>query len=267
MIIPRLFVLMLLCLCFLRPAFGEDNACLNCHRHLKQATAAGRAYLQWKNTVHDRAGVTCDLCHGGNPDGATLEKAHNGVRPASDPESATYTRNIPELCGKCHVPQLQEFTRSKHYQVLDVRNKAVSGPTCITCHGAMNTAILSPVNVADACRRCHNGERRGQSSIPEEAQATLSLIYYARNTIAWSQEFVLLARREGRPTAAAEQRLQEAVSGFQASKAKWHSFDFKEILRLIDGAYESAREAKRLVESGNDQWKELKALDVPGVDK
>ncbi len=259
--IRTLLGLLLICLGAVHPAGSEENACLDCHRELKQATAGGRAYLQWKNTVHDRAGVTCERCHGGDPRGATLKEAHRGMRPASDPESPTYSRNIPGLCGKCHEAQLQEFTRSEHYQVLQRQQSAFSGPTCITCHGAMDTAILSPGNVADACRRCHGGEIRQRSSIPEEAQATLSLIYYARNTINWSREFVMLARREGRPTAAAEQRLQEAVSSFQASKAKWHSFDFKEILRLIDAAYESAREAKQLVEDANPQGKERTSLD------
>ncbi len=264
---PRLLILVLLCLGMVHPARGEPNTCLTCHSELNEATPAGRAYLQWKNTVHDKAGVTCDRCHGGDSSSGTLDGAHRSIRAASDPASPTYAGNIPELCGNCHGAQLEEFARSKHYRILQVRDSILDSPTCITCHGAMNTAILSPANIADACRRCHGREKTGPSSIPEEAQATLSLIYYARNTINWSREFVLLARREGRPTAAAEERLQEAISRFQASKAKWHSFDFREILRLVDGAYESAREAKRLAEDANERLKERTSLDIPPLDR
>jgi hypothetical protein len=110
----------------------------------------------------------------------------------------------------------------------------------------MHTAILSPANVAKACRRCHNPESNLSPNVPDEAHAILDLIFYAKNTVKWSGEFVVLAKKQGYSVANAEAAQKNAEGKFHLSKIKWHSFDFHEILKLVDEAYESAKTAKNL---------------------
>jgi len=112
----------------------------------------------------------------------------------------------------------------------------------------MHTSILFPENVAEACRKCHHPESGLPQQIPEEAHATLGLIFYAKNTLQWSAEFIKMAESRGVDVARAAEVLKEAEQQYKASKVKWHSFDFKEILKKVDGAYQSARKAKRLVD-------------------
>lgn len=227
------------------PAFAEGNSCVACHSNLEEKSAAGKAYRIWKDTIHEKSGVSCDRCHGGNPSGKTRSDSHLGMLRPDPPEGLINAARIPELCGRCHEPQLKEFTLSRHYQLIQSRGK-VRGPTCITCHGSMHTAVLSPENVADACQRCHNAENNIAPNIPDEAHATLDLIFYAKNTVKWSGEFVSLAKKQGYPVIKAEAALKDAEEKFRLSKIKWHSFDFSEILTLVDGAYESAKLAKEL---------------------
>jgi len=244
----RSFSEMLFCICLILPASAEGNSCIACHATLPQNKVEGKAFYNWKDSVHDKAGVTCDRCHAGNPADIRLDKAHAGVLRPADPRSRVHGSNIPGLCGECHQPQWKEFTRSRHYKALLSGNVEVPGPTCITCHGSMHTAILSPENVADACRRCHNTKSGLSSSVPEEAHATLDLIFYAKNTVKWSGEFVTLARKKGYPVTDAAAALKDAEEKFRLAEIKWHSFDFHEILKLVDESYESAKKAKRLAD-------------------
>ncbi len=229
-------------------AAAKENACLACHSRLGQKTTGGMAYLDWKDSVHDQAGVTCDRCHGGNPDKPDRDGAHRGVLGPADPASRVHYSRIPALCGGCHQPQLKEFKQSRHYQVFLSGQGTVRGPTCITCHGSMHTTILAPHNVAETCRRCHNAESGISPNVPEEAHATLDLIFYAKNTVKWSQEFVRMARKQGFPVTKAAAALKNAEEKFHLSEVRWHTFDFHEILTLVDESYESAKKAKHLAD-------------------
>ncbi len=230
------------------PVLAARNSCVGCHSGLSRETFPGRAYRIWKGSVHERHGVTCDRCHGGDPSNDSIPGAHRQVLPPANPKSRVNSVYIPHLCGRCHQPQLNEFTRSKHYKVLLSSKQRVQGPTCVTCHGSMHTSILSPDNVASACRRCHNSSTRISPNIPEEAHATLNLIFYAKNTVKWSGEFVNMARSQGINVDRAADALRDAREKFHLSEVMWHSFDFHEILKMVDGAYQSAQKAKRLAD-------------------
>jgi formate-dependent nitrite reductase cytochrome c552 subunit len=229
---------------------------LHCHSKLGKEQRAGKAYLDWKETVHAKAGVTCDNCHGGNSSASTEVRAHQGILKPSNPGSPVSSENIPKLCGNCHVPQLMEFLRSKHYRAVRETERTVQGPTCVTCHGSMHTSVPSPVNVAETCSHCHNSKSGLLPHVPEEAHATLGLIFYAKNTIQWSSQFVRMAEAKGYNVQDAAAVLKDAEQKYETSKVKWHSFDFTKILIYVDGAYDSAKKAKRLV----DQVMEKEAL-------
>jgi len=241
-------LIVLICILSFLPPGVTANSCETCHASLGNQGGAGQAYLDWQGTAHARSGVTCDKCHGGNPNKPAVMGAHQGVLDPSNPASPVYVENIPKLCGECHRPQLKEFLRSKHYKAIQNGKEKVHGPTCVTCHGSMHTSILMPENVAEACRECHKPGSNLPEQIPEEAHATLGLIFYAKNAIQWSAEFVQMAESRGYAVSEAAAVLKDAEEKYEASKVKWHSFDFKEILENVDGAYQSAKEAKRLVD-------------------
>lgn len=240
--------ILLICFIGIFPPYAAANSCETCHSALGDQPAAGRAYLEWKGTAHAKSGVTCDKCHGGDSAKDLVAGAHQGMLGPANPASPVSVENIPQLCGKCHLPQLNEFLRSKHYKAIRAGNHKVHGPTCVTCHGSMHTSVLSPENVAETCRQCHNPGSGLSQRVPEEAHATLGLIFYAKNTIQWSSEFLQMAKNRGCSVAKAASVLQKAERQYEVSKIKWHSFDFKEILENVDGAYQSAKEAKRLVD-------------------
>ncbi len=165
----------------------------------------------------------------------------------SDPGSPVHPTHVPETCGRCHDPQYQEFTRSRHYRILQGAAPG-EAPTCVTCHGAMHTEILTPETVAAACARCHNARGGVSPRIPQEAHATLDLIFYAKTTLAWSHDALRHARALGRPVGEGERALAAAEAAFHQAEAKWHSFRFEEILDTVERAYEGAKQAKRAVD-------------------
>jgi len=62
------------------------NCQLDCHEDRVRQLATAN-YQQWSESLHALRGVTCDICHGGNPKEATKEKAHIGKLNNTDPES------------------------------------------------------------------------------------------------------------------------------------------------------------------------------------
>jgi hypothetical protein len=244
--VKAVFLLAIL-LHFSAPADAGVNSCVDCHSAIGPGSAAGKAYLDWKDSVHDNAGVACDGCHGGDSSAEIYAEAHDGVLAPSNPVSPVHAGNVPGLCGECHGPQLKAFTLSNHFLRVRGNGSEHRGPTCVTCHGAMHTTILSPDKVAEKCRICHSPQTGLFPNMPEEAHATLTLIFYARNTIQWSQELILAAQKEGHKVAEASAALEDAKIKFRYSKIKWHSFNFPEILRMVAGAYEGAKNARELV--------------------
>lgn len=237
-------------------AFGEagGSSCVVCHRGLDQASVAGRAVVDWQGSRHAQEGVTCDRCHGGDATAPDREAAHAGLRPRDDPASPIHPARVPATCGACHRPQYEEFAHSDHYRALVSGQGAIAPPTCVTCHGAMHTAVLAPDTVAAACRGCHNRRSGIAPGVPATAHATLDLIFFAKTTLLWSHEAVARARAAGHPVAEVEAELAVADGLFQQAAAQWHSFRFEEIVETIEGAYARAKAVKgevdRLVAEG-----------------
>ena len=242
----RLLVLVMALLLAARST-AAAGGCPGCHRGAPPGSAAVIAVERWQGSVHAGARVTCDRCHGGHPEATTREGAHAGMVSPSDPASPVHSTHVPETCGRCHDPQYQEFIRSRHYRVLQGAAPG-EAPTCVTCHGAMHTEVLTPETVAAACARCHNTRDGVSPRIPQEAHATLDLIFYAKTTLEWSRDAVVHARALGREVGEAEQAMVTAEAAFHAAEAKWHSFRFDEILATVERAYAGAKAAKRAVD-------------------
>lgn len=149
---------------------SEENGCVKCHVDLDDDLAA-----LWKDDVHAKAGIGCELCHGGNPnaddaDRAMAKKAgFRGVPKRSE---------IPHFCGRCHsdavfmkqyapmlpVDQLEKYWTSVHGK--KIRGGDVKVAECVSCHGSHGirkvTDPRSPVypsNLPKMCAHCHADEK------------------------------------------------------------------------------------------------------------
>src|SRR5512141_962956 len=94
------------------------NSCVHCHSGLPGSSFVGAKSHSWTGSAHQKRGVTCDKCHGGNPAAPGEKEAHQGVLGSKNPQSSIYYKNIPSTCGKCHGAEYFKFKRSLHYRLL-----------------------------------------------------------------------------------------------------------------------------------------------------
>jgi hypothetical protein len=130
------------------PASGEKGAppsaeapgdCVSCHKKSSPALV-----MEWERSLHAKAGVGCDACHGaakGEPDAWR----HHGAWV-----SMLVT---PKDCAQCHESEAQEFSRSHHARAGEIlasldnvlaekiegtpANKAAAANGCWQCHGGI----------------------------------------------------------------------------------------------------------------------------------
>ena len=148
----------------------KKSSCIECHVKLTDARLSNPAKL-FDNDVHRSRGLSCNDCHGGDPNADTSEAAKD---PSKGYLGKPRTLDIPAYCGKCHsdanlmkkfnpslrVDQESEYYSSVHGKLLKTGEQKVA--TCISCHSvhgirAVNDPLSSvyPLNVADTCAKCH----------------------------------------------------------------------------------------------------------------
>jgi nitrate/TMAO reductase-like tetraheme cytochrome c subunit len=154
-----------------------DDSCVECHRNpdfLVQNKKLYDYFQQWQGSIHDREGVACSDCHGGDPEAKDKDKAHgDGVDEASE-NSEIHFKNVSNTCGQCHEDILEGFKTSEHFEHVVKAKQEKQGPTCITCHGSIDVDILNVNSVKASCARCHNDETGNQPENPAEAQEVLN---------------------------------------------------------------------------------------------
>jgi hypothetical protein len=208
-----------------------ENSCVRCHSQLPSSSFVGARSHSWTGSVHQKHGVTCDRCHGGNPRAAEEKDAHAGVLGSANPQSAVYFKNIPSTCGRCHGAEFYKFTQSRHYRMLESTGK---GPECVTCHGSMVTSILTPDTIAAVCEQCHN-ERMGIFPyIPQKAKAVLLLLRESQALL--DAEEKLHHPAEGTANAG---HMRDARSSLHSARVDWHKFDLDTITGHLQKMYDS----------------------------
>jgi predicted CXXCH cytochrome family protein len=138
----------------------ENKRCIECHEPQGE---------EWKASVHARKGTDCIGCHGTDEVDPKKNKPH-----LRKPEFRLFRKRdaegnwrslSPEFCGKCHVPELEEFKKSAHFIDWDDGGE-VKG--CISCHAfhgtdvARRRAILADKVLG--CLKCHK-ETSGQCNL------------------------------------------------------------------------------------------------------
>ena len=148
----------------------KKSSCIECHRRLDDPRLSTPAKL-FVNDIHGSRGLSCNDCHGGDPNDDSKEGAKD---PRKGYLGKPKKLDIPAYCGKCHsdanlmkrfnpslrVDQEREYYTSVHGKLLKAGEERVA--TCISCHSvhgirAVNDPLSTvyPLNVAQTCAGCH----------------------------------------------------------------------------------------------------------------
>jgi hypothetical protein len=94
---------------FAQPPAGSPartSSCLACHGDAARAgESSAKVVAAFHQDVHAEAGLSCQDCHGGNPDPALagdMAKAMDAGYRASPFRGAPEHAEIPAFCGRCH---------------------------------------------------------------------------------------------------------------------------------------------------------------------
>lgn len=154
------------------------NSCIECHGDpdfLVRATKLYDYFQEWSNSIHRQEDVSCEDCHGGNPEVSDKQGAHGTeVSGGQNPGSSVNFENIPATCGECHDAIYDGYRQSDHFDHLVEKKQDKQGPNCVTCHGSINSTVLNTNSVEKECQRCHNEETENHPDIPAEASEILN---------------------------------------------------------------------------------------------
>ena len=203
---------------------------LQCHEDVIRKRATDN-FQQWSDSSHSKYFITCDACHGGNPDKKSEFEAHSSMKNISDPESGIYFKNIPDTCGKCHVDELQHFKNTMHYQRLRSTTKA---PSCITCHQPHSFKILKASEITTICDICHNlKDQIASANIPKDAKLALEKADELKLEIFNAKNSLADAKAAGKDVSSAQMDLDKAIAIMDNVPSLWHSFDLKDFNEQI----------------------------------
>ena len=156
---------------FIFASAQKKNSCIECHIKLDDTRLSAPAQL-FDNDIHKSRGLSCNDCHGGDPNDDSKEGSKN---PAKGFLGRPKPLDIPAYCGKCHsdvnlmkrfnpslrVDQEREYYTSIHGQLLKGKGEARVA-TCVSCHSVHGIRSPSdplssvyPSNVAETCSKCH----------------------------------------------------------------------------------------------------------------
>lgn len=159
-----------------------QTSCVKCHSDSGLFDAAKLKIVEgFRTDVHAAAGLSCQDCHGGNPDPKLADDpgAMDKGFQANPYRGAPARQAIPALCGRCHsdpeymkrfrpdlrVDQEREYHTSRHGQALAQGDTKVA--TCIDCHGVHGIlrpgdprSPVHPKRVAETCKGCHADAKR-----------------------------------------------------------------------------------------------------------
>jgi predicted CXXCH cytochrome family protein len=170
-----------------RGSAHKKNSCIKCHTNVSTSQDP---------VCRDSGKVDCSICHSeqvsdyeisqhgayhqqGNPNAPYCTDCHgiHDTMAKEDLASPTFSRNIPDLCGKCHREGqkaaviysgkeheiIKNYTMSIHGKGL-LQSGLMVTATCISCHTAHRElpaedpqSTVYQDNIASTCASCHLG--------------------------------------------------------------------------------------------------------------
>jgi len=130
----------------------EESVCIGCHTSDIIRPEFREIVQEWKESWHYQNDVSCEDCHGGDP-----EDAEMAMSPERGFIGAPKYSDVPKMCGKCHIGILKNYLESGHGRALKTSK---TGPNCVTCHGSHNIQKASIKIISETrCSKCHSYER------------------------------------------------------------------------------------------------------------
>ena len=234
----------------LMPTMAYASSCVECHKEPKffvQNKKVYKYYKHWLLSPHEAAGLSCEQCHGGNPNTYDKEQAHMDIMRPSNPKSLIHFKNQPETCGNCHFDVANQFAKSKHYKAL---MKARNAPTCSTCHRSMNLKPYYRRVVAITCRKCHNVNK--VNTVPlvsERALEILDRLNISKGYLGWTTVFY----EERNWPGDSRREIDDYWSDYHKILANGHSFD------LLQADQESIDLLTRIKIAFREAWSQKKS--------
>ncbi len=168
-------------------AADAADQCIECHKALDDERLAAPA-RGFAADVHNREGLGCAACHGGDP---TAEDPEVAMDPARGFRGAPTRREIPRFCGSCHADAsfIKRFDPNlptdqwPQYRTSVHGRRVASGDTnaavCTSCHGVHGIlpaddprSPVYPTHVVDTCASCHgDAELMAKYGIPADQPA------------------------------------------------------------------------------------------------
>lgn len=214
---------------------------LECHEDVIRKVATDN-FQQWSDSPHSKYFVTCDACHGGNPDLTNESEAHASMKNKDDPNSTIYFKNIPDTCGKCHSEETDHFKNTMHYQRLRAESRA---PSCATCHQPHSFKVLKASELTSVCSVCHNSrEQIAAANVPNDAKEALSLQHDLEVEYLRSIDSVEQAKAAGKDVSSAQADVDRAKGVIDDIPSLWHGFDLKDFDTQIQKGIDSAKKAE-----------------------
>jgi nitrate/TMAO reductase-like tetraheme cytochrome c subunit len=158
------------------------DSCTECHGNSQFRVTNKQLYKyyrDWELSMHASEGVTCVDCHGGNPEEGEQKEAHG--KDIKQLLSPVNYEHISSTCGKCHEINAENYKKSKHYKKLLKAGLSNPTPTCVNCHGSINTSIPTADAIAEICSHCHNVITENHPEIPEIARYLIDRLSFVNS--------------------------------------------------------------------------------------
>lgn len=213
---------------------------IECHENKLNKSIAS-TYVMWSISTHALFDVTCEKCHGGNKFAITKNEAHIGVSNISMARQET-----PQMCGKCHEAELDQFKSSKHFKKLESTEEGPA-PACVTCHQSHSVRVLTASEIEDFCSNCHNNITGINPSVPKKAEAALSSVRELQDEIAKARAEIIVAKAKGANVNESEANLEAARSVLKDIPSVWHRFNLSYFETEVQKGIVNARNAETQV--------------------
>jgi predicted CXXCH cytochrome family protein len=190
---------------------ATPNNCATCHTQLPDSRLKLPPHAV-AGDVHDKAGVHCADCHGGNPAATGAAAAHDpahGYR--GKPSGAT-------ICATCHALLADKFKTSVHAQIFD--------KACVECHG--NHGIKPPSDAMlgtskDAlCTTCHSEKDDPGFVAADKMRASIDRLTQGIDA---GSGLIARVRNAGIEVGDQELALTEARTKLVLARTEVHAFD------------------------------------------
>lgn len=234
---------------------------LECHEDRVRQLATAN-YQQWSESVHALNGVTCDVCHGGDPKQADKNASHKNMLKRTDPQSPVYYTNVPATCGKCHSKELSTFQNSKHYQKLEALKLA---PTCTTCHAPHRFTVLDPEEFRNFCGNCHSVYKKvAPYDIPVRAEYLMGGVNKLIFNIDMANQDIFWAKKNGTDVTQAQKYTDDALATYRGLAVLWHEFNLTHFEDELDRGNAQIKRAEDIVKPAASSPTAIKTNSTPG---